>query len=120
MGARKHGFDLLERPDNARDVLGRNANAGVGDPNLNSTLSIGGNAEHDAPALACELDRVGDEVEDDLSDKPFVDAGIELAAGIGKLELDSGGRGATAAHAQGVIETTHKIDVVFLKRQLAS
>src|SRR5262249_41789668 len=70
-------LDLLERTAELLDILGRNADAGIGDRN-NSMIAIERGRKRDTAAFRCELYRIGGEVDQNLLDRADVDIGLEL------------------------------------------
>ena len=91
------GGGLLELLEDRLEVPGGDAGAGVGDGDLDLSVVEAGGDVH--PALARrELDRVGEEVEDDLADTTLVGRDADLRGLGGKRERDPASASAFGVH----------------------
>src|SRR5512135_1243503 len=111
MAARQYGFHLLEGSDHPRDVFFGDSDAGILYLNHDTVFLAGRDAEVDLAAFVRELDSVGQQVEDDLADEPFVDVRVNRLRDVRKVEVDARGDCAAAAHAHRVVEAAHNVDI---------
>ena len=66
------GLRLLERRQHLREMLLGNADAGIGDRHDEVTVSVFTGRNPNLPAGRGEFDRIGEQVKNNLLDRPFV------------------------------------------------
>ena len=100
---------LLERLEDPLAVRLGDADAAVGDGDVDVRAVVLG-ADHHRPAVAGELDRVGDQVEHDLLEPELV--GVDQADVVGDhdAECDAVRGGSLAEHRGGVLEEKAEVE----------
>src|SRR2546426_489705 len=108
--ARVVGPDLTELLEDRVVVVGRDANAGVADGDLDRPVGeMGGDA--DASALGGELDRVREQVDQHLLDLTFVADDLTHTGIDSEIHAEAVARGALADERKGVLERERHAEV---------
>ena len=95
-------------------ILGGDADPGIAHRDLDGPVH-GGGRDPDTPTCGRELDRVGQQIQDDLPDLPLVRADVLDLLGHGQLQRDAVPPGALADEGQGILERRRQVDVRHLE-----
>src|SRR6266478_7727291 len=107
---------LLRRPDlpelleHRLLILRRDADPCVGDRYLNEPV-FWHCPDFDPPTLGGELDRIGEQVQDDLPELPLVRLNLAKSSIDGRFQRDSPARGSLADEGQRAVDRLRKVEV---------
>ncbi len=119
LAAREPAIDLPERLEGDRDLLGRHADAGVGDKESDAALRRRRGGEHDTAARRREFHRVGEQVEHDLLQPSLVCQKHRQARHRLGPEVEARGLGALQSGAMAIIDELRQVDRLLVQFEVA-